>query len=311
MNDEPHSPAPGAPAADADELASAYLDGELAPEERVRAEADPAVMERVAAFRRVAEQVGAPVARLAETRREAMLHDALEAFDAGDAPPAGAPVIPLDTRRRSRRLVRVLAPVAAAAAAVGAVAFLARDDDGDDTAADAPAAISIAAESDTVELATVAEGTAAPAEGGAEAPAGVAEESAATEATAGAGAPTEGADAATPVAATETTAVATAMDAGAPVPALVAALESLPDLGAASTPAEVADLVAGVSRRTTEPDNAAAVHAALADCAGLAGVPIAGVAYREERTLLVPLDGATYAVVALDCRIVAEVTVAP
>jgi hypothetical protein len=326
MNDEHPSPAPGVPGADADELASAYLDGELGLDERARAEADPAVMDRAATFGRIAEQLGASVA-VAGDRREAMLGRALAAFDAavarGDAAAAGGPedrsaadraseaaVVPLGSRRRARRAWRVVVPVAAAAAAVGAITFVARDGDGDGgTAADEPAAVSVAAEADAEELATVAaEESAAPAGGGLEAPAEDVGSAAPTPA-GGAEAPAQGADAGTAAAEAETTAAAA--DTGEPIPALAAAFGSVPDLGAAATPAEVAGLLTGAPRRAAEPDNAAAVHAALADCAGLAGVPVAGVSYRGERTLLVPLDESNYVVVALDCRIVTEVTVSP
>jgi hypothetical protein len=326
MNDEHPSPAPGVPGADADELASAYLDDELGLDERARAEADSAVMDRAAAFGRIAEQLGASVT-VAGDRREVMLGRALAAFDAavarGDAAVAESPedqsaadraseaaVVPLDSRRRARRAWRVLVPVAAAAAAVGAIAFVARDGDGDDgTAADVPAAVSVAAEADAEELATVAaEESAAPAGGGLEAPV---EDvgSAAPTPEGGAEAPAQGADAGTAAAEVETTA-ATA-DTGEPIPALAAAFGSVPELGAAATPTEVSGLLTDAPRRAAEPDNVAAVHAALADCAGLAGVPVAGVSYRGERTLLVPLDELNYVVVALDCRIVAEVTVSP
>ena len=45
-----------------EELACGYLDGELAPDERARVEADPALMALVAELRTVSEAVASPVA---------------------------------------------------------------------------------------------------------------------------------------------------------------------------------------------------------------------------------------------------------
>ncbi len=53
-----------------DELASAYLDGELSAPERAQVEADPAILARIQVFERVRHAVATQTGAPAETRRE-------------------------------------------------------------------------------------------------------------------------------------------------------------------------------------------------------------------------------------------------
>ncbi len=117
-----------------DELASGYLDSELAPDERARVEADPALMALVAELRTVSDAVASPVAPLTDDRRAAMLAAAAAAAAlpaAGTATgvsegAAAGTVTSLDAARRQRstRLVRIVAGGLAAAAAVGLLALV-------------------------------------------------------------------------------------------------------------------------------------------------------------------------------------------
>ena len=134
-----------------EELACGYLDDELAPGDRARVEADPALMALVAELRAVSEAVAGPVPPLTEDRRSTMVTAAMGALPtvgstAGSTPPppsaapsptSGATVAPtsgatvgtvtsLDAarKRRSTRLVRTVAGGLAAAAAVGLVALV-------------------------------------------------------------------------------------------------------------------------------------------------------------------------------------------
>jgi hypothetical protein len=122
-----------------EELACGFLDGELAPADRARVEADPELMALVDRLRAVSDAVAAPVEPLAEDRRAAMLAAALAAAPAGaeaGATASGSSVVSLDQARarRSGRAARAVGGALAAAAAVGLVAlFVARDTGGDDT----------------------------------------------------------------------------------------------------------------------------------------------------------------------------------
>jgi hypothetical protein len=73
-----------------DELVSAYLDGEATPDERVRVEADPALLSRVALFAGVRGELGADVTLAAEDSRESSIAAALGVFDAEVANAASA-----------------------------------------------------------------------------------------------------------------------------------------------------------------------------------------------------------------------------
>lgn len=108
---------------DADELVSAYLDGEAAPDEIAAVEANPELMARLEALRSVTEALTAPVDPPAPEVRSAHLSAALAAFDelvdAGEIEPtpAVAPVTSLAAARERRR-PRRFSMVAAAAAAI-------------------------------------------------------------------------------------------------------------------------------------------------------------------------------------------------
>ena len=65
----------------ADELVSAYVDGQAAPDEIVVVESSPELMERVEAFRTVADLLGTPV-EAPPAQKEAHIAAALGAFDA-------------------------------------------------------------------------------------------------------------------------------------------------------------------------------------------------------------------------------------
>jgi hypothetical protein len=131
MTDEPNDPRPdGDSRAQRRLLASAYLDGELTPEERWRAEADPLVLDEVDAMRDVRARL-ATVPPPDRDRREAAIAAAL-AMATTDV------VAPARPATRTHRRTRWLAPLAAAAAVVvlvvGGIVALRRGDSDDDTA---------------------------------------------------------------------------------------------------------------------------------------------------------------------------------
>ena len=73
-----------------EELASAYLDGELEAEDRARVEADPALMALVADLRAISDAVAAPVAPLTDEQRSTMVAAAMATLpEAGGADAAG------------------------------------------------------------------------------------------------------------------------------------------------------------------------------------------------------------------------------
>lgn len=206
-----------------EELACGYLDGELAPDDRARVEADPALMALVVELRSVSEAVASPVAPLTDDHRSAMLAAALAAL-----PPAGAAsgptagpttgaVTSLDAarQRRSTRLVRTVAGGLAAAAAVGLVALVVTRGGGSDDSdsADGGAA--------TVALESAAAGEAA------DTTARVAAASAPADTSAADAAATEAPASEAPAAVTEDATTA------APAPTIPAAGagSALPDLG--------------------------------------------------------------------------------
>jgi hypothetical protein len=126
--DEPRGPVPDADPLD--ELASAIVDGEAAE--------DPAVADRVARFRAVAELVAAPVVPPSAADRDRMIAAALAAADQQDA---GGEVVPF----RRRRFPVWLPAAAAVAVLVAGIGLLVQagggSDDADEAAtADAPAA---------------------------------------------------------------------------------------------------------------------------------------------------------------------------
>jgi Putative zinc-finger len=119
MTDFPPPPGAFAPPVsdEAWELASAYLDNEVTPEERAQVEASPVLLSLVARLAPNREALlVAPVA--ADSMRDASIDQALQALDLdAAAPPAAAPVVSLDQARsqRTTKSNRWLAPLAAAA----------------------------------------------------------------------------------------------------------------------------------------------------------------------------------------------------
>ncbi|MDH3682580.1 MAG: hypothetical protein OEV40_21815 [Acidimicrobiia bacterium] len=162
---------------DFDDLASAYLDGQVTAAEAARVENDPELAARVSELRSVAEGLAAPVTSPDEMLRRRQIAAALDAFDElgiGDDQPqlaavadptAGAvdgQVVDLDRRRASdsrRRggragLPRWLGVAAGLLAVVGGIGLLAQldgvttgssDDAGEATAADLAASTTVAA----------------------------------------------------------------------------------------------------------------------------------------------------------------------
>jgi hypothetical protein len=127
MNDE-RSPVPNLPA---EEVASAYLDGELPAEARAVVEADPRLMAMVSAHGAVRDAVSGPVVALGADERDRLVSTALAAMTPASAPSPvsrtdGAQVVGLAAaqRARSRRLVQVAAGGLAALAAVGVLALV-------------------------------------------------------------------------------------------------------------------------------------------------------------------------------------------
>lgn len=109
-----------------DELASAYLDGEVSADERARVEGDPALLARVDELRTARDALAAaPVEAPPAATRDAAIRAAL-----------GATVVVDLARERARRRLRTLSVAAAALVAVAAVGLLVRaaGDSGQDTA---------------------------------------------------------------------------------------------------------------------------------------------------------------------------------
>jgi hypothetical protein len=108
-----------------DELASAYLDGELDPTERAVAAADPEVMATVESFARVRAALS-DVAPVDGSAKDAAFSAALAEFDALHvAATAAAPVATVTSLQSRRRAYRALTSVAAAVAilAIGVAAI--------------------------------------------------------------------------------------------------------------------------------------------------------------------------------------------
>lgn len=122
-----------------DELASAYLDGDVTAAERARVEGNPALLAQVERFRLVADALREPV-NPDPARKEQAIAAALGVLDGSVVPfPAGGrPLPPPAVRPAGRRPNRWLAVVAAAAiaavVAVASVALTGGDDNDDDTA---------------------------------------------------------------------------------------------------------------------------------------------------------------------------------
>ncbi len=139
--------------------ASAYVDGDLAADERARVEASASIMERVTQIRAARAALASP-SPIDPARREQAIAAAIAAFggtrpadadaDADAADPPVAPVV--EPRRRTRWLPALAAAAVATLVGVGVVRMTSGS--GDDTASDAaiPEATSSAAGS--IEAAT-------------------------------------------------------------------------------------------------------------------------------------------------------------
>lgn len=157
---------------DSDELASAYLDDEATPDERVTVEADAGLLARVEAFRAVRTELGLDVSLVDAAERESALAAALAVFAARSAapdeaaavsPPADFAVAAERAAARRRRPARWWKPVAAVAgaaaigvAAISGVSNLSASDD-DATTAEVPAASEPAPDQADAERATAAD----------------------------------------------------------------------------------------------------------------------------------------------------------
>jgi hypothetical protein len=148
------SPASGMPPDDLVELASAALDGALAPHDEAAALENPQVSALVRRFAAVRSHLGSPAPADPDLRERHVLA-ALAEFSVGDTESSVPSVSSLEAARarRARRLAPVLA-AAAAVAVIGLVAGVAanRGSGRDTVTADASSA-EIAATSNTAELA--------------------------------------------------------------------------------------------------------------------------------------------------------------
>ena len=105
-----------------DELASAYLDGEVSAAERARVENDPGLRRRVEELRDASALVGRPVSPPSDEAREAAIRRALDAAGADDETTAGDRVgAVLDLSAARARRAERLRPLVAAAAAIAVV----------------------------------------------------------------------------------------------------------------------------------------------------------------------------------------------
>ncbi|HKA04547.1 MAG TPA: zf-HC2 domain-containing protein [Acidimicrobiales bacterium] len=109
------------PSDELDELASAYLDGEVTPDERARVEADPDLRARVGELGAVRAALAAPPDPADAAARDRALAAAhAEAVASGST----AAVVPIGRHRRSRRGLAVVGAVAAAVIAIVLVAVV-------------------------------------------------------------------------------------------------------------------------------------------------------------------------------------------
>jgi hypothetical protein len=117
---------PGRPPSDElDELASAYLDGEVTPDERAQVDADPDLVARVGELRAVRSALAAPPGQPDASTRERALAAARAEASARAAAGATMGTVASIERRRSRRALAVIGAVAAAVIAIALVAVVA------------------------------------------------------------------------------------------------------------------------------------------------------------------------------------------
>jgi hypothetical protein len=101
---------------DFDELASAYLDGEVTPDERALVDGDPAVLARVEELRLARDALAStPVVAPAPEARDAAIRAAVGVADVVDL-----------TRMRTRRRLRLVAVAAAVLVVIGAAGLVLR-----------------------------------------------------------------------------------------------------------------------------------------------------------------------------------------
>ena len=121
----------------ADELVSAYLDGEATPAEIAEVEQDDALSARVDQLRAVRDAAAAPVTPMPAESRDRMIEVALAEADAVGAQQREARIVPI--HRRHPTLLAVAAAAVLIAAAVSAGLIAGRGGDDLQTAAEAPA----------------------------------------------------------------------------------------------------------------------------------------------------------------------------
>lgn len=119
-----------------DELISAYLDGEIGPDEAARIERDPQAQARTAELAAVQAAMAEPVPPLAAADRDRLRAAAVAAA----APAAAVRPISAARGRRSRAFVPLAAAAGIAAVVLGAMAVLRNLDDGSGDSADSTAA---------------------------------------------------------------------------------------------------------------------------------------------------------------------------
>jgi hypothetical protein len=118
-----------------DELASAYLDGELTPSEAALVEADPALLARVEVLRAVADEVATPAAPAPAAARDSAILAALDERDRLRRAPTSArrsPTVAPIRRRRSAGTLRALAAAAVVLAVLALVPLIGSLDGADD-----------------------------------------------------------------------------------------------------------------------------------------------------------------------------------
>lgn len=142
----------------ADELVSAYLDGEATPAEIAEVEQDDALMARIEQLRSVRDAVAAPVAPMSAERRDQMIEAALAVADAETGHRREARIVPIHRRRETLLALSVAAAAILVAAVVSSGLITSGGgDESADVAAEAPtemAGTSAAAQEDAEAAAT-------------------------------------------------------------------------------------------------------------------------------------------------------------
>ena len=139
----------------ADELVSAYLDGEATPAEIAEVEQDDVLMARVQQLRSVRDAVTAPVAPMPAELRDQMIGAALAAADAETAQRREARIVPIHRRRETLLAMAAAAVILAAVVSAGLIASRGGDESADMAAA--PAEMAAADTAEPAEEAAMAE----------------------------------------------------------------------------------------------------------------------------------------------------------